>query len=149
MKDSQKFNIELAGGGNQVLIFDEQVDELICRISFYDELNLSSTDKKEIGAATLEKILSIVENKKIEAESHHWKKRCEAFRSAYNVEVENKTKSKTSITWLLSSILGISSQEAERRYDTVEELISHPDFKNKEDIIVEKIYFSEKNISSL
>jgi hypothetical protein len=41
MKDSQKFNIEVSGGGKQILIFDEQVDSLICRISFYDEYRLS------------------------------------------------------------------------------------------------------------
>lgn len=148
-KDTKKFNIEVAGAGKQVLIFDEQVDSLICRISFYDVPELTNSDKKEVGAATLEKILSIAENKKSEAESYQWRKRCELFRSAYNIESKNKTKNKISITWLLTSILGISSQEAERRYDTAEELISHPDFKKKEDIIIEKIYFSEKNIASL
>lgn len=150
MKESQKkFNIETSGGGKQILIFDEQVDSLICRISFYDEYSLSKSDKKEVGAAALEKILSIVENKKAEAESYHWRKRCDLFRSAYNIESKNNTKNKISITWLLTSILGISNKEAERRYDTAEELISHPDFKGKEDTIIEKIYFSEKNISEL
>lgn len=144
-----KFNIEITSDEKQVLLFDEQIDSLICRISFYDELNLSNSDKKEIGAALLEKILSIIENKESSAQSYNWKKRCDAFKSAYNIEKKNNTKNKTSITWLLTSILGIPSQEADRRYDTAEELISHPDFKNKEDIIIEKIYFNQKNISSL
>lgn len=150
MKDSQKkFNIDVSEGGKQILIFDEQIDSLICRISFYDGMGLSTSDKKEVGASALNKMLSLVENKTAQAQSYQWKKRCDAFRSAYNIEVRNKTKNKTSITWLLTSILEISKKEADRRYDTAEELISHPDFKNKQDIIIEKIYFSEKNIGAL
>ncbi|MEK6829869.1 MAG: hypothetical protein AABY15_07150 [Nanoarchaeota archaeon] len=138
LKDAeQKLTCQISEDGGTFLIFDEISDELICRMRFYKEgLELTLEEKREIGKKTIENIFSILDSRK----NKTWEYRCEAFKEAYQYQ----TKNKPSISWLMKTVLGVSEEEAGRRFDIANELMSHPDFKDKEDLIVEKIYLNIK-----
>ncbi len=146
---NQKFSVQITEDGKQMLVLDDRIDGLFSRVSFYEDFNLTTADKKEIGKAMVDKLFTILANREFNNSIDQWTEKCQAFRDAYHIESVNKTNTKPTITWLLTTILNISQEEATRRYDTVEELMSHPDFKDKESVVVDKIYLSQKNITSL
>lgn len=143
---NRKFSVQITEDGGQMLILDDKINGLFSGVSFYEDLGLTIHEKKELGIAFVDKLFAILSLRDLNNGFSDWNYKCEAFKDAYHIESVNKTNSKTTVSWLLTSILGISQDEAERRYDTAEDLINHPDFKDKEDIIVEKIYLSKKNL---
>jgi hypothetical protein len=145
----RKFSIQITEDGKQMLLLDDRIDNLVSRTSFYEDFDLTNQEKKELGHAMVAKLFTILGNRDAKSNEESWVYKCGGFRDAYAIESRNKTASKTTVTWLMTTILGISQEEADRRYDTAEELMSHPDFKNKEHVVVDKIYLSKNNINSL
>ena len=143
---NRKFSVQITEDGKQMLVLDDRIDGLFSRVSFHEDFNLTNTEKKELGRALVDKLFTILADRDYNNNVDKWSEKCEAFKDAYHIESVNKTNSKTTVSWLLTSILGISQDEAARRYDTAEELINHPDFKDKENIIVDKIYLSKNNL---
>lgn len=137
-------NMKLTADKSQLLIFDGNSDSLVARLSFYQELpqaKIDSDNKLKIGHHLMTKIyMALHEQSKFQAanlKEMRWEDKVSAFKQAYDVE---QNKNEATVTWLLNSILDITPEEARRRYDAASELLSHPEFKDKEDIIVEKIY---------
>lgn len=140
LKDTElNLTCHTADNGNTILIFDESIDALICRTRFYDEgLILSQEEKKELSQKVIDHLFAIISKRN----STNWERKCDNFREAYQYQVKNKV----SVTWLMTTILGISQAEAERRYDVGQELVEFSDFKldDKDSTILEKIYLASK-----
>ena len=137
LKGAKKLTCQMTDGDNTLLIIDENNDGLVCRTKFYNEgLNLTVQEKREFGKKLIENIFSIISQR----ETNQWKFRCDAFIEAYQYE----KKDKIAISWLMTTILGIPTEEADRRFDVANELMSHPDFKDREDEIVNKLYINSK-----
>ncbi len=141
-----KLSCNISENGEQLFIFDENSEKLLSRTNFYETgLNLSNIEKKEIGETLVKEIFSIVINKRVIESQKLWENKCEAFKEAYDCS----DKTRNAITWLLTTILGITMSEAIKRYNTVKELRNNSDFKNKEELLMEKIYLNKNNISNV
>jgi len=144
---NQKITLHISQDEKQMLLIDKLTDELFCRVSFYNDSNLSIKEKKKIGKAIISKTFNIIENKKSSITNQTIDIREEYFLHAYEIEKCNETnKNKTNITQLLVNILGLDEKEAEKRFDLVYDIITHPHFKDKEDSVVKKIYLSKDNL---
>lgn len=108
-------------------------NSIIAKLSIYDE-SISDSDRKDIEGILSKKFLNC---SKLSPWEYKWEYKCESFVMAYNCE---KLKSKKVVCWLLTTILGISNFEAETRFDIFTEIMSVPEFKNKEELLIKKIY---------
>jgi len=91
----------------------------------------------------ISKLFGISANRDVKRKESSWQTRSEAFNEAYKFQ----EKDKNSVVWLMTTILELTYDEAARRFDIFTELMSHPDFKDKEDAIIEKVYLNHNHLS--
>jgi hypothetical protein len=145
--EDKKITCSMSRDEKNILLIDETTDSLIARISFYEGAEkLNYKERKSLGVAMIDKLFNIESFCQKPSVSHDWNSKCEAFKEAYALE-ENKNQHM--IVWLLTNTLGIPTDEANRRFKIASELLEHPDFLLKEDIIVEKIYMNKDYLSEL
>ena len=143
-KEEIKLSYKISNDGEESYIFNEASEKLESKTNFYETgLNLSNKEKKELMETIIKKLFSIVKNREELVGQKLWSNKCIAFKEAYACETKKAKRTKTYVTWLLSVILELSEDESEKRFNLAQELMSHPDFKDKEDLIVEKIYLNE------
>ncbi len=142
MKNTE-LSCEINAQGNKVSIISN--GEAIAKVKFFDYklpdgYELSDEEKislTSILATSMQELFSSV------CERKSWEEKCQAFKEAYECE---EFKNDISIIWLMNNILGISIKEATKRYEIGSELMSHPDFKDKTDSVIEKIYCSNSHL---
>jgi len=143
IKKGVKMSCSISDDGKHGFIFNETSEKLFSRINFYETgFNLSNKEKKEILNKTINNIFETVENVEEARKNKSWSTRCEAFKEAYRYE----ERTKDGITWLMTSILGLTKDEADRRWDIAEDLLNHPDFKSKEDVIMNRVYLNKSHL---
>lgn len=142
-------NMELTRDKNQLLILDSNSDSLVARLSFYKELpNLKINDEQKLrmGHHLMTQIYrSLYEKspKGILVKEAEWNSRANAFKDAYYI---HEHKNEVNVVWLMTTMLRISEEEAKRRFSAGQDLLSHPEFKDKEDMVVDKIYTSSYHL---
>jgi hypothetical protein len=140
-------NMKLTGDKSQLLILDSNSDSLVARLSFYDELRdayIHEDNKLRIGHHLMTQIYrALYEQAHIiqpaMLKEMDWAAKASAFKSAYDIQ---EHKNEVNILWLMTTILGLPEEEAKRRCSAGMELLSHPEFKDKESIVIDKIYAS-------
>lgn len=137
----EELKITMTTDGKHAILVDEKSDDLV-KVTFYD-IGLTD-DEKVIISNKMREAVSEIKTQRIKnnSESHDWAAISSAFKDAYKFE----PKKKGHITWLMTTILGISSEEADRRWEIGQELMTHPDFKDKEDVVVDKIYLNKSAV---
>jgi hypothetical protein len=138
-----KFDLHISDDGRKLLVSDAVQDEIVCKMSFYHDEYLSKDDKEDIGKMIIQKLLTIKADR-IKGILQSPDKRS-AFRSAYQVEEASNNINKTTVIWLLNSILNLDPREANKRYELATEILSTPEFDGKSSAVVDKIYLSENN----
>jgi len=140
-----KISCSVSDDGEQGFIFNEASEKLFARINFYESgFNLSIGEKKAILEKTVHSIFETIENEDEKRKSKSWSTRCEAFKDAYQYE----PKEKGHIVWLMTSILDLSREEADRRWAIASDLMQHPDFKDKQSIVMNKVYLNNKHLKN-
>lgn len=125
---------------SQMIIIDQSKDDLICRVSFHDSMGLDINDKKNIGQNIISTIFTAIENKKVTEK----KDRATYFLEAFEIEKNNNTHlNRENMVMILTNILELSNDEANKKFDMFVGIIKHPDFKDKVDIIAKKIFLSQ------
>ena len=143
IEEGAKMSCSISDNGEYGFIFDESSEKLFARINFYETgYNLSNKEKKEILNKTIKNIFETVENAEEARKNKSWSTRCEAFKEAYRYE----ERTKDGIAWLMTSILGLTQDEADRRWDIAEDLLKHSDFKSKEDVIMNRVYLNKSHL---
>jgi len=143
--EGEKMSCSISDDGEQGFIFDETAEKLFARINFYETgHSLSNKEKKEILEKTINNIFETIANEEEFRKQGSWNTRCEAFKDAYRYE----NKRKESIAWLMTSILGLTSEEADRRWEIAKDLMQHPDFKDKNEVIMSKVYLNKSHLKN-
>lgn len=143
--EGEKMSCSISDDGEQGFIFDETAEKLFARINFYETgHNLSNKEKKEILEKTINNIFETIVNEEELRKQGSWNTRCEAFKDAYRYE----SKRKESISWLMTSILELSDEEADRRWEIAKDLMQHPDFKDKDEVIMNKVYLNKSHLKN-
>lgn len=135
-------SVSLTEDEKHILIFEESTDSLVTRMSFYD-VNLSKLEKIQIGNSMLSGIADVLFNRDEERKSRSWRTRCEAFKEAFMYEDKEN---KTSICWLMTSILGLSQETAESRFDVFQNLKSLKGFQELKEDLVDKVYLNDSHL---
>jgi len=127
-------------------VVDDQIGETVIKISFYGEKQMTPEAKIKVGNEMVRQYLIDRGEQREKEEAfrkgqrdYGYYARSSAFKDAYRLE--DKT-SKETVTWLLVEIMGMSREEAGRRFDIVNEVLSIDEFKDKEDNLVDKIYLN-------
>lgn len=94
----------------------------------------------------IKKTFSIIGNRNEIKNQKSWENRCSAFRNA--LECESNWNHDT-MTWLMTTILGISQYEANKRHAAAEELKNNDEFKIKKETLIERVYLNENNVPDL
>ena len=128
-------------------IVDDNTDETVVKISFFNDA-MSPENKIKIGKeATREYLKGKIRKKQQEQEEsfkkgqkdYQFQARASAFKDAYRSEEKDD---KNAIVWLLIEIMGMKKEEAERRFNIVNEVLGIHEFEEKENDLVDKIYLN-------
>lgn len=138
-----KMSCSISDDGINGFIFNETSEKIFAKINFYETgYNLSVYEKKEILNKMIQGVFKTVENSEEKRKNNSWNIRCEAFQEAYQYE----KKEKVEIIWLMTTILGLTKEEAERRWEIAKDLITHDDFKDKEDIVMNRVFLNKSHL---
>jgi predicted Ser/Thr protein kinase len=138
-----KMSRNVSDDGKHGFIFNETTEKLFARISFYDTgYDLSIEEKKQLLDKIITNTFEIVEYSEETRKNNSWNTRCEAFQEAYQYE----QKEQGQITWLMTTILGLTKEEAARRWEIAKDLMTHDDFKDKEDIVMNRVYLNKSHL---
>lgn len=143
IEESEKMSCSISDDGEQGFIFDETAEKLFARIQFFETGHtLSTKEKKEILEKTIKNIFETIAKEEELRKQNSWNTRCKAFEEAYQYE----KKEKNQIKWLMMNILGLTQEEADRRWGIAKDLMNHHDFKDKEDIVMNRVYLNQSHL---
>jgi len=143
IEEGEKMSCSISDDGEQGFIFDETAEKLFARINFYETgHSLSNKEKKEILEKTIKNIFETIANEEEVRKQSSWSTRCDAFQEAYKYE----QKEVTQIIWLMTTILGLTEEEATRRWEIAKDLMTHDDFKDKEDVVMNRVYLNQSHL---
>jgi hypothetical protein len=143
--EGDKMSCSISDDGEVGYIFDETAEKLFARINFYETGHtLSNKEKKEVLEKTINNIFETIVNEEEERKNQSWNNRCEAFKEAHQYE----PKQKSHATWLMTSILGVTEEEADRRWEIAEDLMNHSDFKDKKEVIMNRVYLNKSHLKN-
>lgn len=144
IQEGVKMSCSISDDGTNGFIFNETSEKLFAKINFYETgYNLSIDEKKEVLNKMIQGIFETVETAEEDRKNNSWNTRCEAFQEAYQYE----RKEKGPITWLMTTILGLTKEEADRRWEIAKDLMTHDDFKDKESIVMNRVYLNKSHLS--
>jgi hypothetical protein len=142
IRESVKLESQFTEDENQFLIGED--GNLVAKLSFYnEEYHFSKSEKNLIGNVLLSEIAEVIYNSKEKRKQRSWDTRSEAFKQALRYE---KDQDKQSMTWLMTSILEISEEDARKRFYIFNDLKSLKDFENLKDDLLDKVILNSSHL---